>query len=415
MHITYKTIIKAGVTNMIKKLFAHVKIKIFGADKARFLSACVKKDIKFWKYESLGECYELSLKVSDYLKLIKLRKNYKVKIIRISKAGLPIFFKKYKQPWGLVSGVAVGVLLYIFMYSFYWVIDVPTDGAYTSQEILDAAKEVGVYVGASKAELDPKIAAYELMLELPLLQWASVNNDGCKIEIVLTYTEEAPKMQSSDDDIVANLVASKTGLIRSIAVEEGMVEVMVGEAVLQGEVLVTGVWDTNRGYEEWEMKEDPELLFASSRGIIMAETMCSFEVSIADSDTLYSSGTNYKKYSIGFFGLQIPFTFSLVPQGEYSLNIEQTDVNLLGTTLPIYLQTTTLTKLSSYEEVITQDKAEEILEILLLKKIDEEMGELGELISMEEIKYSYENGECKASVNCICLENIAISQKITIN
>ncbi|MFI3325472.1 MAG: sporulation protein YqfD [Clostridia bacterium] len=398
---------------MIEKLFAKVRVKITGQDKNRFLNICIKNGLKFTKYKKENESYLLTLNASDYRKFTKLRNGLKVKIKRISKAGLLLQMSKYKKHLGLIIGLALGIFLYLFMYSFYWVIEVPTDGIYTQEEILQAASNAGVYIGAKKSDINTKNAGYKIMLELPLIQWISVNNNGSRIEIVITYGKTGEELV--DKETPSNLVASTTGVITSIEVQDGMVEVAVGDTVEKGDLLVTGVWDTNRGYEEWELKENPTTLYASSRGIIMAETTRIFEVSIDETTTYYQSQNLYKKYILSFFGINFPFTFNLVPSGEYILETSQNNLEILGTTLPIYIKTQTLTKLEINENIINEDTAKITLENLLYKQIETSLGENDSLITVNSTEITYKNGAYTLTAYCICMENIALKQEIAQN
>ncbi len=395
-------------------VLGYIKIKISGDNKSKFLNLAVKNGFVFFDFRKNQDFYTAKLKIKDYKELTQLKREYKffktVKLKVIKKTGVPILANKAKKRCGFTVGACVGLFLFVFLSSHYWIINTPEQGLYTNEHILKAANEVGVFEGMGKNSKNMRLAAYEMMLLLPELSFLSLNTNGCTIDVALKYKQVAA--DSLETQGVGNVVASKAGIIRSVEAKAGMVEVMIGEAVTEGDLLITGIWDTNRGYNEWEKKEEVDIFYEKAVGKVMAETTVNFEVSISDTETDYIKGDEYKRHVFGFFGLNIPITLNLVPSGDYNYEYEKNNLWLLGTKLPIFVEEQRLIRLNEYERIISEEEAKLRLEKLLELEIEQLLGDDGKVLQRSEIIYEYSDNMYTAKLQCICLENIAKTTEV---
>ncbi len=110
-----------------------------------------------------------------------------------------------------------------------------------SRMILAAAEDCGIRFGASRREVRSERMKNALLGQVPGLQWAGVNTYGCVA--VISVRERAETAPHEEKKEVSSLVASRDGIIVSCTVTDGSPCCAVGQAVTQGQVLISGYTD----------------------------------------------------------------------------------------------------------------------------------------------------------------------------
>ncbi|MEG1426880.1 MAG: sporulation protein YqfD [Oscillospiraceae bacterium] len=396
-----------------RQISGYAVVSVSGELSKRFVNLCVKNGIRFWNYRRTGETYILSMHAADYSALRKIRRRCGVKVHLLQKRGLPFRLLPLKKHPGLLVGLVAAIALYLFLSGHIWVVGVSGAGEYTEEKILAAAESAGVYVGARKSGFDAGRAAQAIMRALPRLSWATVNTGNCCAEIVVRHSEKKPEILK--EKAVQNLIAEKTGLIRSIEAQDGRARVKIGEGVRQGDLLVTGIWDSNDGKEDWEKTPVPDIFTVHARGRVMAETTRVIRAEISRERVRYEKGREISRYTINFFGLEIPFTASFTENAAYSRKTREDYLYLLNVKMPISVRTETLTPLFSVKEELPEYEAKE----QLLRKIEEQkregLREGDEILDSEAVRFQKTNTAYIAETKVRFLENIAIPEKVLLN
>ncbi len=104
--------------------------------------------------------------------------------------------------------------------------------------ILEAAADAGVYFGASRREIQSEQVKNHLLYAIPELRWAGVNTTGCMA--VITVRPRSAQEQLADD-LPGNIVAVRDAVITEVFPQTGTVQVRRGQAVREGEVLISGM------------------------------------------------------------------------------------------------------------------------------------------------------------------------------
>ncbi len=400
---------------MFEKIFhlltGFVIIHISGKDAYRFINLCMKTGIRFWGYKPYNDGYKVCLKFKEYKSLRQIKKKCDVKIKLIKKRGLRLKFKFIKKRPGLVLGFITSIFLYIFLLSRVWSVNVEGAGVHTSDEILEYAKSIGVYVGAARSSFEERDATRHLLMELDNLEWASVNTYGSTVTISVNHKEEKPEIINTNDDTVQNIVASKAGIIKSIEAQAGRVFVDVGDTVYEGELLVSGVWDSNEGKEEWAKTDIVNIFMVKARAQVIAQTEKVFTASIPKIQTNYEKGKVVTQNILSFFSLDLPLGPLLVKSGEYTFSQEEKALYLLGTKMPISIYQNSYTKLYPYKTVLSLHESEKILQEMIE---DEILSSDIEILSSSDINVQQNGDFFEAHVTVTCLENIAKEQLVYI-
>ena len=109
-------------------------------------------------------------------------------------------------------------------------------------KVLWEAERRGLSFGVSRRAVRSERIKNALLDAIPELEWAGVNTRGCTA--VISVRERAASAPASEQKHqVGNIVAAMDGYILSVTVTQGTGQVEPGQAVKQGEILISGYTD----------------------------------------------------------------------------------------------------------------------------------------------------------------------------
>ncbi len=141
----------------------------------------------------------------------------------------------------LLLGMAVLLSLVLYLPTRVLFIRVEGNKTIPANQILEAAEQSGIRFGASRREVRSEKMKNALLGAVPELQWAGVNTAGCVATISVrerTIVEDGEKVAG-----VTSIVALRDGIITSCTVTSGTALCTVGQAVREGQTLVSGYTD----------------------------------------------------------------------------------------------------------------------------------------------------------------------------
>ena len=369
----------------------------------RLMNLAAREGIAIWGMKRGDGVLYANAASRFYGRLHRLARRAGVKIRIRKKIGLPFRLIKYRRR----PGLPVGVILFVFtLYSmsfFLWNVEVSGQENLSEQSIRTVLSELGVKPGAYRGGLDPKILANKVMTKIPELSWAALNiiggNAYLEVRELETGEEVVPKGEP------CNLNAARDGIIRSIEATDGFPSVRVGEAVVEGEVLVSGVWEDEEG--------NSMLLHAT--GSVIAQTYRTERLEYPIHQWLnIAAGDPVRCRRMVLFGLPVPLSFRLPPRGEVSLAREETPVKVGKMVLPITLYEDVWTPLKPYIKELTEDEADAAAE----KGMRALRGKLAaEGVRILEIKLEKTASEQAYIYTYFltCEEEISVQKKIIVN
>jgi len=141
----------------------------------------------------------------------------------------------------LLLGMALFLTMVLYLPSRVFFVRVEGNTVVPSRQILAAAEECGIRFGASRRKVRSEKVKNALLSAVPELQWAGVNTAGCVATIsVRERTEVKPTEYEWE---VANIVAARDGYILSGTATRGNALFQPGQAVKEGQVLISGYTD----------------------------------------------------------------------------------------------------------------------------------------------------------------------------
>lgn len=392
---------------MLEKIFhllsGYVEFQVYG-DGARFFSAAAKRGYNLWGFCRQNGLAAARVRPRVYKKLRPLCRRCGVRTRLRVKRGAPFQLRRLQKRKSLLVGAAAGAALYVFLSGFVW--GVATTGAHsvTPREIFQAARECGVYVGGGREGFSPKNAGYGILSRIPRLSWASVNTDGCFVEIAVK--EGAAPPQVEDSGKLSHIVAGREGRVVELQAQLGRPEVALGDTVTQGQLLIAGLYQ-----EEPDPygPQPPELYqrAGAARGVVIAETYREFTVQVRGQRTEQIEVGRETARWLDIFGLQIPLGLWSRPQGTLRTYQESSWLTLLGVRLPLGLRKRVTVLLGEEERQLTREE-QKTAALLKLREAQRAALPPGGSVKEEKLEYTFTDGMCILHARSRCLEDIGV-------
>lgn len=262
--------------------------------------------------------------------------------------------------------------------------------------ILEQCRACGINFGASTREIRSEKVKNQLLEKIPQLQWAGINTRGCVAEV--NVREKIPDVPLEPEHTVSHIVAVRDAVLLSCTVQQGNVLCKVGQAVQQGQILVSGYTDCGLS-----------ILAARSQADIYGQTLhtvdtvtlshCIGRGEAIKEQTRYILIIGDQQYPIPSWEKEI-----LEPDG-CCIKTDCTDVLTLpgGFGLPVALRTVT----STWYKTVPRDKlSENLLESYTEDYLSRHMSE-GEILK-KELHINDKDGAKVLSGKYLCRERIGM-------
>ena len=239
----------------------------------------------------------------DYRKVVPAAEKAGMTLTVQSTGGLPELLRRCRARAGLFVGVLLGALLVWYLSGSLWEITVTGNEAVGAEEILDALEEAGIGTGARLAQVDAAAAERQVLARLTRLSWIAVNVAGCKASVEVREITEPPALTPEGE--YANIVAARDGVILRADVLAGVGELKVGEAVVGGDLLVSGVVEMSNG------------MYRLTEAKAVIEALTTTELAVSEKSVFPAQTPQRRRetYAVRFFDRRIPLGFAS-RQGE---------------------------------------------------------------------------------------------------
>lgn len=219
-----------------------VRIRIVSADVAGFLASLNSLGIVVYDVELVDDLTaQLSVRRADVSKVAAMseRRGDSLKCLNPG-VGLGLL-SLIRSRFVLIAGIFLLVLLILCLPGKVLFVTVEGNDRIPDNQILEQAAACGVSFGQTRRLVRSEQVKNMLLERIPELKWVGVNTYGC-LAVIQVREREA---EESVEDITGagNIVASRDGVIRSVEIWKGNPLCQVGDAVKQGDILVSGFVD----------------------------------------------------------------------------------------------------------------------------------------------------------------------------
>lgn len=354
--------------SILNWLFGYYEVSLPLGSCEDFLNLCMRYGFEYYslKLRKDENQVTLYLRATEYKRVKTACRLWQIRMKTLSLNGLPPHVLKYRKRWGILAGACLSLALLIVAQGVVWRIDVIGNERLSKERIIEALSQNGLNVGDWKASVKTDSVEQGVMINDDEVAWISINMLGtvAKVEV----------REVIDTDIVekntkpANVVALYDAEIVSVEAYSGFVCVKEGDYVRAGELLVSGIYKT----------EKAPIRYSHASARIMARVSRTFVIEIPQKQVqkVYSNEKITKK-TLNFFDKSIKlFTnYRNLPTSCDIMNyVYILDPFSLGE-LPISISVDEYRPYETREVMISEDEAIEQGYELLRRKIDEELPE----------------------------------------
>lgn len=381
------------LNNIFKFVKGYVILYVMGKNAERFLYICARRGISVYDVCRTEEGVRLTAAAADFKKMRQPAYKAHVKIRIKQRCGLWFLIKRYRKRYFLLGGFALFAAWLAVSSLFIREVCVIGASRESVPKILEACRSVGVYGGALKSRLDePYEIKNTLMNRIDGVAWIWVDIKGSRAYV--TVREERKKPFVLDKSEPCSVVAAKDGFIAGITAKKGESLCASGEAVLKGDVIISGILGNDEGiydtvhamgevwaYTYYEKSGEYEQIYRSERKTGSKKTELAFEfgehtLKLRSYESPPFESCVTEESSRSFFGLEVKKTV-----------FYETEVSELP---------------------ISEAAAAELAGRELEKQIAEELLPSSEKISEELRTEQTENGTLRVTLEMSFLENIGV-------
>ena len=386
-------------------IFGYSIISSASENAEKIINLCNEKALSYSKVTFEGENVIFSVPIFSERRLFKIAKAESIELTVISRRGLPALFLRHRHRVGLLVGLLVSLIFFIYSSGLVW--DIRIDGAKSvnEKELLQTFSDCGLTVGAKLKDIDADVLENQILILSDKISWVSVNlsKNVANVEI---REIDFPLPNEYSDAKFSNVIASQSGIIVGFEDINGSVSVDIGDAVCKDQLLISGILGG----------EGIPTTLTNAHGRVFAEVEDLIEIKIPQKYTkkVTKEKVNTEK-SLIFFKNEIKFFSNSrnSPSTCDKINIIESFYTVNNKKLPLAIKTT---KYIEYEDREFTRSSEEMLSLAyseLYSYINEHYQDADILSRSVSIKESEE--ELILLCNLRCVKNIAQIKEIIVS
>ncbi len=390
------------ILRAIRKVPSCVDFRAEGVFCEKLLTEAMKNGLSISFPRKSGYTMRGTVQAAEYRSLCKIARRLGLKMRIEKKHGIYFTLKRHRDKIGFAAGAIFAAAVVLFLNLFVWEINISGNKAVSSEEIMATLANSGLKTGTLRTAHDARKIEWNIMNDNKEIAWATVNIQGCCVNVVVSETRQEAEMKY-DDDKPVNIIAAKYGVIRKMDVFDGQGVVKVGDAVMKGDLLVSATFEDRHG----------KLTLKHSRARVMAETDYEITVEFPLEQVIETTGGVKKSVKgIEIMGLSIPLGSSRGCE-ELPAEKEEKELYFLWIRLPVKEICAKYYAVKRNTITYTAEQAKGGAFQLLEQKEAEEMSNM-EIISRK-TEEKIANGKYIIRASYDCIMDIAEEQDILSN
>ena len=378
------------ILRAIRKVPSCVDFRAEGVFCEKLLTEAMKNGLGISFPRKSGYTMRGTVQAAEYRSLCKIARRLGLKMRIEKKHGIYFTLKRHRDKIGFAAGAIFAAAVVLFLNLFVWEINISGNKAVSSEEIMATLANSGLKTGTLRTAHDARKIEWNIMNDNKEIAWATVNIQGCCVNVVVSETRREAEMKY-DDDKPVNIIAAKYGVIRKMDVFDGQGVVKVGDAVMKGDLLVSAAFEDRHG----------KLTLKHSRAKILAETDYEITVEFPLEQVIETTGGVKKSVKgIEIMGLSIPLGSSRGCE-ELPAEKEEKELYFLWIRLPVKEICTKYYAVKRNTITYTAEQAKGGAFQLLEQKEAEEMSNMEIISRKTEEKIANGKYIIRASYDCI--------------
>ncbi|MEG2436038.1 MAG: sporulation protein YqfD [Ruthenibacterium sp.] len=217
-----------------------IRFEVIGGLGERFLNICAQNGLVLAQITATPTGYLAKTTVADYKKMHVFARKNRCRLRMREKYGARFALWAYRSRFGIAIGAALCVFLLCACRSLVWSIDF-AGAKFTGAEQATLRRQLmqnDIYEGAFVTQKQLEKAQSALFIDHADYGWAKLNFIKGRVMVEKTIATKKPVILPTD---VTNVVATADGIVQKAEVSSGFLRVNAGQAVAQGQVLVSGM------------------------------------------------------------------------------------------------------------------------------------------------------------------------------
>lgn len=352
-------------------IVGYLVVTVQGRAVERLLNLAVTRGVGFWDLNRHYQEARFCVTLASFKQLRPLVRKTRCRLHIERKVGLPFWRIRMRRRRALVAGACFFLAALYVLSSFVWFIDIKGDHYINEEEVVKLARRLGIRPGTWKRKLNLPALEEEMARLHGDIAWVGMKLRGVLLEIEIVEHIPEPEQDTRPGD----LVASKDGLVEKVLVVEGEAEVVPGDTVSKGDVLIRGIKSISDSIVPEEELPPPEPVRA--RGEVEARVWYEERVELPEKRIISSSsGESSNTYVLIWNGNERHlWGRKEVPYDFYRQEIRKWSFSWRNLALPVELVVTTYHELLVEETPLSHEEALELARAEALKKLQEQIPE----------------------------------------
>lgn len=339
---------------MKNQLRGSIKINASGRDLYGFINAIHESRISCFSQYVKKDRFCAEIYRSDLGLLGEIAQEHGVEVSSYEYDTLSSEVIRRRRRFGIIIGLALVIAASLYFSGVVVTIDIQGNESVSDTAILSALEEMDIRRGTPFGQINYVSCENRLRLMVDGVSWAGMHRTGHRLVVEVTEVVEKPEMLH--ERIPCNLVAAREAEIVYTSVLDGQLMHKVGDYVMQGDMLVSGVTSDETGHTTLHHA------MGSIMGIYRDEAVFSGE---SEKERLVPTGRTDTRRWLKLFSLDIPLSPG---KNGYELKDEEVVIKpmrVFRITLPISTERHSYTELDRAVTVLTREE----LEAELMEKV----------------------------------------------
>ncbi len=386
---------------ILRFLMGYSRIEAKGVFLERFLNLLSRDNIRIWDLERRdGFTVAFCCRPGDREAIRKTAAKTETDIKAVALYGVLPTAARYKKRIGLAAGALLFAFILFVLGGHIWTVKIEGNFALSDETILHELSEAGFHKGMRKKDLDIDYVRHTVLQNCHDLSFIMINLSGVTAEIIVGEGVQAPQIE--DGKTPCNIVAAVDGQITRVMCYRGEPQVHVGDAVVKGQLLISGVSES----------AEAGTRYLASSGEIYAKVDAPWSVTVLLKEEVFErTGSQKTRKTVRFGDISINlFVNSGIGYETYDNIKSEKDVIIFGAKTPFSIASETYFETEKKTVERTPDEAAAAARDMLDAYVEQKSKTCGVLGVSSDMSTDRDGVTLKARIECE--ENIAQRQLI---
>lgn len=338
---------------MHNQIRGSVRINARGRSLYKFINKIHTGRICCFRQYVRGEVFYADIYRHDLRAVLEMAEECGVEVSHYEHETLSKKLLRYRKRLGIMLGVLIAAAATWYFSSIVMTIEIQGNSTVSDKVILSALEELDIKQGTFINDIDFAYSENELRLMVSGISWAAIRHTGNRIVVEVTELVEKPEMVL--ERVPCNVVADRRAQITSTSVYDGQLMRIVGDYVMPGDILISGIIEDSKGH----------VTKHHAMGIIngIYEETAVFTESFSAEEYIPTGEVSDERY-LRLFNFRIPLFIGRNNYTSFTEESNEQKLCIFGKELPISLVNE---KISETTHSSTERTPEELEEIIMEK------------------------------------------------